>query len=133
MNVICEFSKNAVAGAGLSFFGGVLPTYLVRNLEGHPYYSFHWGHPLISSSKVMAITLPIWGLYKHYLEEHTPKALRPVAFSIIFLAAILGVSKLEGTPFSAVTPLHALAYALTCIGWQIFLELPWGKRLMHSE
>lgn len=124
---ITSIPKNAVLGASFTFFPGVLGTYLVRAVQGNPYFSFSLKHPLIGCTKVMAITLPLWDLYKHFLEQHIPKPLRPAAFSVIFLSVTLGVSTWQ------ITPLSALAFALTYISWRVFLETNLGKQLVLSQ
>jgi hypothetical protein len=75
----------------------------------------------------MAITLPIWGFYKQFLEQHTPEPLRPAAFSIIFFSVTLAVSTWQ------ITPLSTLAFVLTYISWRIFLETNLGKQLAISR
>lgn len=119
--------KNACLGASLTFIPGVLGTYLVRAIQGNPYFSFTLRHPLITCTKIMAIALPIWGLYKNFLEEHTPQPLRPAAFSMIFLSVTLFVSAIP------VSSLSALAFSLTYICWRVFQETQLGQRLILTN
>ena len=84
-------------------------------------------HPLVTCTKVMALALPVWCLYKKFLENHTPQPLKHAAFGLIYFSSTLGILKLSNIK---ITPLTTLALSLTYLSWIIFLRTNLGRELV---
>lgn len=129
-SIIRQTLFNAAAGGILSFIPGSIGTHIVRWLEGQSLHAIPSYHPLMTCTKVMIITLPLWYLYKHYGEDSTSQALRPAAFDILFFASTIGVIRYTQVK---VTPLLSLALSLSYLSWKIFASTRYGIELLDLE
>lgn len=121
---------NTAIGGFLSLAAGTIGTHVVRFIQGQSFHEIPATHPLITCTKVAAISMPLWYLYQQYGEEYCANALRPSAYEILFSASALAILKFTDTK---VTPLLSLALVLTHLSWKIFASTDRGSEILGID
>ena len=124
--VVKQTIFNAVVGGSITLGAGIFGTHLVRSFQGQSLHGIDSKHPLVTCTKVVLISLPMFYLYKQYGEKHTAHALRSSAYELIFFGISLSVIKASGIK---TTPLLSLALILTHLSWKIFASTGNGHLL----